>query len=101
MFADAEIGFFHNETVVPEGSGVVELTVGVLAGELEEMVNISFSTDSASAIGRCNEMTCLTYFISHADSHGVHGCQKCPLTCYSFRDCVRNWRVNLLSTNYS
>ena len=30
------------------------LTVGVLAGELEEMVNISFSTDSSSAIGRCN-----------------------------------------------
>ena len=53
MCADAQIGFFHNETDVPESSGVVMLTLGVLAGELEEMVNISFSTDSSSAIGRC------------------------------------------------
>ena len=53
MRADAQIGFFRNETDVPESSGVVMLTVGVLAGELEEMVNISFSTDSSSAIGRC------------------------------------------------
>ena len=38
--------------MVSESSGVVELTVGVLAGELGELVNISFSTDSASAIGK-------------------------------------------------
>ena len=51
LYADAELGFFVNHTSVHEGDLVVTLIVGVLAGNLNEMVDVSFTTVAGTAEG--------------------------------------------------
>ena len=51
-FVDVELGFFHSEVLARENETVL-LEVGVLAGCLKEMVNLSCTTfDIGSAQGR-------------------------------------------------
>ncbi len=50
-FSDVEIGFFTNETTVSEDSGIVQLNVGVISGNLERTVNLTFMAIAGTAEG--------------------------------------------------
>ena len=48
----AVIGFESVVYNVDEDTGIVEVTIGVLEGELEETVSVVFSTQDGTAIGK-------------------------------------------------